>query len=149
MTMTSMVTFSINQKKLTFKMLSLLFVALAGMLNAIMDLCGKFDQSIFSKISFMRSFMDTTASWKNKYKNGDKSQGSRFFLSTKAFVFLTDMWHLCKTLMLLFLSLAIVFYVPILTWYIDALIFWILFGTAFTVFYDYLFRLKPYWTNPW
>lgn len=130
-------------------MTTLFLITLAGMLNSIMDLCIKFDETIFSKIHGFRNFMDFKISWKNKYKNGDPLQGSRFFLSTKALVFLTDAWHLAKTLMLICLSLAIVFYEPIFVWYIDAFIFWTLFGTAFTLFYDYGFRLKKFWTRPW
>lgn len=130
-------------------MISLIFIAIAGMLNSIMDLCGKFDETVFSKIPGMRSFMEGGVSWRNKYKNNDPSQGPKFFLSTKALVFLTDMWHLCKTTMLLMMCLAIVLYTPIFVWYIDALIYWILFGTAFSIFYDYGFRLRSYWKRPW
>jgi hypothetical protein len=130
-------------------MLTLFFITLAGMFNSIMDLCIKFDETIFSKIPSMKFFMDSNVSWMNKYKNGDFRQGSSFFLSTKALVFLTDMWHLCKTLMLICLSLAIVFYNPIFNWYFDAFIYWTLFGTSFTIFYDYAFKLRSYWKKPW
>ena len=130
-------------------MISLLFVLIAGMLNSIMDICQKYDESVFSKLPSMRNFIDCSVSWKNKHKNGDRSQGPRFFLSTTSLVFLTDMWHLCKSSMLLFLALSIVFYEPMIVWYLDCLIYWISFGTCFTVFYDYVFRLKPYRTKPW
>jgi len=130
-------------------MISLIFIAIAGILNSIMDLCGKFDESIFSKIPGMRYFMEGGTSWRNKYKNGDPLQGPRSFLSSEALVFLTDMWHLCKTTMLLMMCLAIVTYTPIFVWYVDAIIYWILFGTAFSIFYNYGFRLRPYWKRPW
>lgn len=129
-------------------MTSLIFVLIAGMFNAIMDLCGKYDYTIFSKFTKMRNFMDGSVSWKNKYKNGDREQGPRFIFSTKFLVFLTDMWHLCKTSMLFFLSIAIVKYEPMVVWYLDFIIYWIAFGTSFTIFYDYLFLLKKYWTRP-
>jgi len=130
-------------------MLTLILISIAGMFNAIMDLCNRFDQTIFSKYPNLRTFIDSSNSWRNKYKNGDPSQGPKFFLSNKALVFLTDMWHLCKTLMIISLSLAIVFYVPIYAWYIDAFIFWTLFGTSFTFFYDYGFRLRQFWPSLW
>ena len=144
-----MATFSTNPKIYLTKMTSLIFVLIAGMFNAIMDLCGKYDYTIFSKFPRMRKFMDSSESWRNKYKNGDRSQGPRFLFSTKFLVFLTDMWHLCKTLMLFFLSISIVKYSPMIVWYLDFLIYWIAFGTSFTIFYDYLFLLKKYWAKPW
>jgi hypothetical protein len=130
-------------------MLTLFLILIAGMLNAIMDLCGNFDETLFSKIHGMRAFMEGGTSWRNRYKNGDRAQGPKFFLSTKALVCLTDMWHLCKTLMMLFICLATVLYIPIFVWYLDFLIYWIAFGTSFTIFYDYGFRLKKFWTKPW
>jgi hypothetical protein len=130
-------------------MLSLFFILVAGMLNAIMDLCGFFDQTIFTKIPGMRPFMEEKISWKNKYKNGDVNQGPRFFLSTKVLVFLTDMWHLCKTLMVVLIGLSIVSYTPIFNTNIDFLIYLVSFGISFTFFYDYGFRLKRYWVKPW
>jgi uncharacterized membrane protein (Fun14 family) len=129
-------------------MISLIFIAIAGMLNSIMDLCIKFKESIFTKIPGMESFMNGETSWRNKYKNGDPSQGPRFFLSKGSLVFLTDMWHLSKTTMLLMLCLAIVTYTPIFVWYTDAIIYWVLFGTSFSIFYNYGFRLRTYWKRP-
>jgi len=31
--------------------------------------------------------------WRGKYRNNDPAQGPRFFLSTTALVFATDVWH--------------------------------------------------------
>ena len=149
MMMVLMDMFSTNPKICFIKMTSLILVLIAGMFNAIMDLCGRYDETVFSKFPKTRKFIDSSISWKNKYKNGDKNQGSRFLFSTKFLVFLTDMWHLSKTSMLLLLSLSIVEYNPIFVWYLDFPIYWIAFGTSFTIFYDYVLRLFPYWTKPW
>ena len=37
-------------------------------------------------------------SWRNKYRNGDKALGPRFFLSTTLLVGLTDLWHAANAL---------------------------------------------------
>lgn len=42
-------------------------------------------------------FWNPELSWKNKYKNGDPSQGPKFFGSTSAFVFTTDAYHALRT----------------------------------------------------
>lgn len=41
-------------------------------------------------------YWDTAKSWKNKYKNNDPNQGSKFPLSTTSLVFLTDGYHLMR-----------------------------------------------------
>jgi hypothetical protein len=38
-------------------------------------------------------FWNPELSWKNKYKNGDPTQGSKFYGSTSALVFTTDAYH--------------------------------------------------------
>jgi hypothetical protein len=43
-------------------------------------------------------FIDTQASWNNKYKNGDPKQGPAFWGSTTVFVAFTDLWHLSNLL---------------------------------------------------
>ena len=48
-------------------------------------------------------------SWKNKYKNGDPSQGAKYFGSTTFFVGLTDAYHATRTISNSFNAAAIVF----------------------------------------
>lgn len=87
--------------------LSVLAFGLAGLFNGVMDtLQFHYESSIFPRGSL---FWNPAISWRNKYKNGDSSQGPRFPGSTTIFVFLTDGWHLMKTLNLGFYRLALVF----------------------------------------
>ena len=67
-------------------------------IKAIADkLLFHFHTSIFSNIPIKyHNFWDPSVSWKNKWKNNDKSQGERFIGSSTIFVMFTDMWHLLK-----------------------------------------------------
>lgn len=88
--------------------LAVVFFALAGFLNGIMDtLQFHYSSSIFSKKS-KQSFWDPSISWRNKYKNQDPNQGPRFPGSTTIFVFTTDAWHLFKAFMLACLRTSVV-----------------------------------------
>lgn len=39
-------------------------------------------------------WFNPSISWRNKYRNGDRSQGNRFFLSNTVLVMTTDQYHL-------------------------------------------------------
>lgn len=116
-------------------------------MNAIMDMVSiKYDQTIFSLVPKFEQFCNGAISWRNKHKNGDPDQGPAFFMSKGSLVFLTDLWHLTKTIMIITYSCAIVFYEPIFNHLIDITLFWIYFGTIFTIFYDFILR-KKFWNS--
>lgn len=70
----------------------LLLAITIGTTKAIQDkLQFHFDNSIFSKLG---NFWNPQQSWKNKWKNGNKEEGEKFFLSSTLLVSLTDAWHL-------------------------------------------------------
>ena len=70
-----------------------LVLSCSGVFKAIRDtLVHHFDDSIFS--DFNRQFWDGRISPANKWKNGDKAQGERFFLSSTLLVGFTDGWHM-------------------------------------------------------
>lgn len=51
----------------------------------------------YSKTPFKNhQYWDPGVSWTNKYKNGDPTQGPRFPLSTTAFVWTTDGYHMSR-----------------------------------------------------
>ena len=103
--------------------MSLIFIILAAFFNAVMDvLSTRYYISIFS-ISKNRQFWDWNMSWRNKWQWGDKRNGEKFLFSSTILSFLTDGWHLAKALMLLFMSLAIVTYKPMLG-YFDVILFY-------------------------
>lgn len=120
-------------------MITIFLVILAGILNASMDVVSfKWDKSIFKKkLNKYAQFLDPKISWKNKYKNGVAALGERFPGSTTIFVFLTDWWHMAKTLMVICFTLGIVFYSPIFG-IIDFLLYYIIFSVTFEVFYSYI-----------
>ena len=121
-------------------MTSIIFITLAAIFNAVMDtLSFRYNTSIFSNYPQWKQYLDPSVSWENKYKNGDPAQGPRFFGSETFLVFLTDGWHLSKTLMILCFSSAAVAYTPLLGSWCDVLLFYTLFGTVFQIFFGNIF----------
>jgi len=95
--------------------LSFLFIALASICNAIMDVIDHhYYISIFNKSTIKSmQYWNPSDSWRNKYINRDASQGRKRFLKFKKFKgfkvhpSFTDEWHLMKSLMSIFLCLSI------------------------------------------
>jgi hypothetical protein len=74
-----------------------LFFAIAAISEAVMDsLAHHFKESWFC--TFNERFWNPAVSGVNKWKNGDKKQGERFFLSSTLLVGVTEAWHLFKTI---------------------------------------------------
>lgn len=123
-----------------------LLIFISGVAKACMDTLqfhyynSKFDNGKLNE------FLNPQFSWKNKYKNGDKEQGERFFGSTTIFSFLTDGWHLFQSIFLTTLFASIVLYKPIFNYHeIDAIrmiadfvILRGVFGFGFVLFYNKL-----------
>jgi len=83
----------------------LLFISSAS--NGIMDkLMFHYTTSIFKNLN--PSFWNPSVSWKNKWKNGNKSEGERFLGSSTIFVSLTDAWHLFKSIMMNSIRISVV-----------------------------------------
>lgn len=86
---------------------------LAGASNGIMDLLSfRFRSSVFDKKQFNRHYWNPSYSWSSKWKKGNPAYGERYLLSSTAFVFLTDAWHLFQWIMITFIALSVVFYTP-------------------------------------
>jgi len=116
--------------------ITVILMIFAGIFNACMDVLKT--RYVISIFRFWKNsqWINPAFSWKNKWKNGDIIQGEKFFGSTTFLVWLTDFWHLCKILMLLTISFAIVLYNPIIVWYIDFLILYMCFTIPFEIFYS-------------
>jgi len=115
-------------------MKAILFISLAGMCNAVMDvLFTRFGRSIFRRRNWY--YWNPEFSWTNKWKEPGKE---KFLFSSTLLVFLTDGWHLFKALMIAFLILAVVNYTPIFNLWVDAVILYCTFTGTFTLFYDYI-----------
>jgi hypothetical protein len=120
--------------------ISLLLISLAGLSEAIMDtLQFHYEKSIFSKFN-NQYFWNPNISWKNKYLNKDPLQGRLFPGSTSLFVFLTDGWHLFKSIRTLSLFLGL-FILSIIGTFTKILVFFIIarvvFGLVFTLFFSH------------
>ena len=115
----------------------------AAAANATMDtLSFRYNQSLFARQpAEWQHWLNPAISWPNKWKNGDHAQGEAFPFSTTALVWTTDAWHLCKSIMLSCLVLAIlapfraVIRAP---WWMWVLVFFgvsILWGTTFEILF--------------
>ena len=92
---------------------------IVGVCKGISDLVQfKFYYSFFNGLT--NQFYNPRLSWKNKWKNGDKSNGEKFFGSSRWFVFTTDFWHLVQFFMIKFIFVAV-----LLPWYFNIDLQWI------------------------
>jgi hypothetical protein len=141
-------------------MISLIFLLLAAICNAIMDICAhKFNSSIFTKhpkkikkASWYR-WWNGYYSWRNKYNNDDPYYGRRKLWNTEINypVQFTDSWHLFKMLMIIFIVLSIITYngflyvflkslqLPLLRW-IELSIYGTIWNVTFSLFYHKILK---------
>lgn len=123
---------------------SLILVALASICNACMDVTSfHWNESIFLNIKDrdIRNFFCTPQSWRLKYVDGDPTKGRRKILGMfnlhPAF---TDSWHLCKSIMIVLMCLAIVAYEPLINWWVDLIILGTTWNLTFSLFYNKIFK---------
>ena len=88
-------------------MISISLWFLASILNGAMDMnFNMFGNSIFSTFK-NQNFWNPQLSWVNKWKDGDRANGEKFFGSSTFLVWTTDSWHLIKMLFLTTLLFSI------------------------------------------
>jgi hypothetical protein len=120
-------------------MISIILIFLAGICDAILDVLDfHYETSIFSTWKH-QNWINPIISWHNKWKNGDYTQGEKFLGSSTFFVWLTDFWHFCKFLMLIFIMIAIVLYHPLIIWWVDFLILYCVYTVTFQIFFNKIF----------
>jgi hypothetical protein len=122
--------------------ISVCLFVLAGILDAIMDvITTKWSSSIFNGIknTKLRNWANPVYSWPNKWKNGDYSQGERFFGSSTFLVWLTDLWHLSKTLMLFSICLGAVLFTIWINIWLDLALLYLAYTLTFQLFYGKIF----------
>jgi hypothetical protein len=117
-----------------------LLIIIAGMLNATMDaLKVRFKTSIFQDWKGQQ-WINPAISWHTKWGIDTKIFGKQINIVDKimstVLVWVTDMWHLAKMLMLVCISLAIVLYIPVFAFWLDALILYCLFTITFEIFFS-------------
>jgi hypothetical protein len=115
-------------------------IVIAGAANGLMDRISFHYNTIPD--SWNQDFWNPQKSWRNKWKNGDHTQGEKFTFSSTFLVGFTDAWHLLKSLMLTALMLALTLNISIKitgnTWIDKAIVFITgrtLFGIGFYLLY--------------
>lgn len=114
--------------------LSVVFSILSGISKAVMDLSEE------SKIKGNPLFWHKNKSWQNKWKNGDKKQGEKFFGSSRWFVSLTDAWHLFGLIFRLSFAISFLlagYLIALNNWYYFLLLNYPLFALVFHIFHTY------------
>ena len=115
--------------------LSVVFSVIAGISKAIMD------TSEEGVIKWNPLFWHKHKSSVNKWKNGDKAQGERFFGSSRWFVLFTDAWHLFGVLFRAFYAkvyICIGLLISINIWYtFGVLVAYVIFASTFHIFHTY------------
>jgi hypothetical protein len=98
-----------NPEERLMEYISIICWILAALCNSVMDtLAHHYSTSIFKNMN--PKFWNLKISWKNKYKEGDKSMGSAFYLSTGILVAFTDGWHLFKSSMIVLLAISVIMF---------------------------------------
>ncbi len=111
-------------------MISLLFVFLAAICNAVMDKTQfHFHKSIFKIMNPF--FWNGQVSWQNKYVNRDFLQGLKSIP-----VQFTDAFHLFKSLMIVFFSIAVIEYKQMIHPIIDLLMIGSTWNGTFNIFFN-------------
>lgn len=132
-------------------MLSILFLSLAGICNAIMDsILFHWDKSIF-KGSKLEWWANPEVSYKNKWKNHSNSEdGEKFSGSSTIFVWVTDLWHFAQSFMITFFVLGVLLYdgivvikgYPLVSLLIDFVILKGVFSLTFELFWSKILKKK-------
>lgn len=128
-------------------MISCIFIFLAAICNAVMDVSlFHWHKSIFTKKGFARHWWDGTISWKNKYVDGEESLGRKEWRILNMIfikpVQLTDAFHFFKMLMWGFIIISVVVYKPLINIYLDFVILSTVFIQTFNLFYNRVLKLK-------
>jgi len=128
-----------------------LIIAILGLFigagNAAMDIVEKqYNQSKFSLIKKLQHWFNPELSWKNKWKNGNRSEGERFWGSSTVFVMITDFWHFAKTfiIMCILIIIAISAKVEMNKLLLVSLIY-AEYVIAFELFFNIILRQKSMW----
>ena len=105
----------------TINMISIILVIFAAICNAVMDnIKDHWYKSVFNSKRFNRQWWDPEVSWQNK---------------SKRIVWISDAWHLFKSLMIILLCASIVTYTPLFGLW-DILIFGTVWNLTFSLFYN-------------
>jgi hypothetical protein len=117
-------------------------LVIAGVADAIRDVLDhRFEESKFKNLN--PRFWNRILSGENKWKDGKRENGERFFLSSSLLVFTTEAWHLFKMIYIVSFSVAFMLigtqcnniWMLFLLWVAAR---FVVFGLVFTFVYKYL-----------
>lgn len=119
--------------------LSIAFSLVSGLSKAITDLSEE------GKIKGNPKYWVKDESWVQKWKNGDKKQGEKFWQSSGILVYLTDAWHLFGLIerisfIITYVSVGIL--ITFSPWFWFMLFCYPIFFFSFHLFHDTLSILK-------
>lgn len=124
---------------------TMLVLAAAG--SAVMDtLQSRYSVSVFSGLPQYGQWFDPVKSWRNKWKDGDPSNGEAFPLSSTALVSMTDAWHFFKTVTVFSILLAVLAPFTLIVslsrirWLAIFAGLYLLYGLVFESFYGWVLR---------
>lgn len=121
-------------------MISLVFVVVAAFLNACMDKhVYHYDLSLFS--TWKHEFFAFDG-WRNKYVDRSYVKGRKKFKGVNIHPAFLDVWHFCKSGMVIMICLAVILYNPMVNWYVDLLILGTAWNLTFTLFWSKLLVKK-------
>ena len=106
--------------------LTIVLILVASFSNAVMD--------VSSENNFSKTWMNKTTSSGNKWKNGDKEQGERFFLSSTVLVGFTDLWHFAQLVFHSSWQLAIAIHMDYI------LLYFVLIKVLFSLSFELIYR---------
>jgi uncharacterized membrane protein YbjE (DUF340 family) len=113
-----------------------ILIFIIALSSAVMDtLKDKFSVSIFKNLN--PYFWNPAESWKNKYKNRDKTQGKKYpeYLSGLTDSF-SDAWHIFKFLIVVCIIIGFSIEKDFNIYY--TIIYWLEYGLVFKLFYKIL-----------
>lgn len=138
-------------------LITFLLLILAGIGKAIADaISHKYGETIFARFPKLEQWTNPHLSWRNKWKNGNPSEGERFWFSSTILVWVTDLWHFSNTIASTSVQIALALHIdaidpladtvgyslPDLPGWVDLLLnagfFKLLNGAGFVPFYNYL-----------
>ena len=107
----------------------------SGIFKAVCDLSEE------GKLKGNPLFWHKNVAWRNKWKDGDKTKGEKFFGSSRWFVMFTDAWHLFGFVFRLCFALTYLC-VGLLSnssyyWLFSGIVVYIIFAASFHIFHTY------------
>ena len=110
-------------------MISLILVFLAAICNAIMDnLTHHWYMSVFNNVKLDLKFWNSELSW--------------IVRSLEYTNYKLDAWHIFKSSMIILLALAIVFYSPMVNWFVYLILIGVLLNFSFNFGYNQYINKK-------